>query len=132
LRFFLDNNLAPGFAKALDAVPRCPRFVHLREMFAPDTPDHVWLRDLDSDYIVWSCDFNIVKKPQLRAAWRESRRTVFFFRQKLVSRPPLRQFMFIVSLVDRIFTKAEECPTEAGFNVLMNKAIQKVWAPGDQ
>ncbi|UTW51231.1 DUF5615 family PIN-like protein [bacterium SCSIO 12827] len=48
MRFFIDNNLPPQFARALDALSHAEghSVQHLRDLFPSDTPDHVWLNVL--------------------------------------------------------------------------------------
>jgi hypothetical protein len=45
LKFLFDNNLSPHLAKALDALsePHGIQVVHLRDKFAPATPDDQWI-----------------------------------------------------------------------------------------
>ena len=59
MRFFLDNNLPPKLAKALNclAEPEA-QVIHLREKFEHSIKDHEWINQLASgkDWVIISCD----------------------------------------------------------------------------
>lgn len=82
MRLFLDNNLPPRWAPALNALADRNEFhvTHLRDKFDPATADVEWLAALgaEGDWIIVSDDRRILKSPQERAAWRQSRLTGFF------------------------------------------------------
>lgn len=50
MNFLLDNNLAPAFASALNALSQKDNHTveHLRSRFASHTPDVVWIEELKS------------------------------------------------------------------------------------
>ena len=76
-RFFLDNNLSQDLARALDSlgVPA----EHLRDRFAPDTEDHVWLEYVgENDLFLLTRDLNIRSNPRLRQAIKDYRVGAFF------------------------------------------------------
>jgi PIN domain-containing protein len=55
--------------------------VHLRERFAEDEKDHVWIGALaaEREWVIVSGDVRIMSSPTERAAWMESGLTAFFF-----------------------------------------------------
>lgn len=45
MKFFLDNNLSPKLAKCLHVLTQPDHeVIHLKERFASNTPDEVWMR----------------------------------------------------------------------------------------
>ena len=82
MRFFLDNCMSPHLARALDELDQENEFVHLRQKFQADTPDHVWLLELaeEGDWTVIGADVRISKNRVNREAWRRSGVTIFIFK----------------------------------------------------
>ena len=83
MRFFLDNNMAPGHARALNALSEDhgTTVVHLKDRYEDRAVgDDVWLSELGKEgtWNVLSADQRIWTTPHLRAAWRQSGLTVFF------------------------------------------------------
>jgi PIN like domain len=82
LKVFLDNNLSPYLALALNALlePEGDQVVHLRDRFPPDTEDLVWIEALSAEvgWIVISADRRIHRNRLEREAWRRSRLVVSF------------------------------------------------------
>lgn len=82
MRVFLDNNLSPYLARALNALlePEGDQVVHLTDLFAPDIPDHEWITALSAagEWVVVSGDIRIFRNRPEREAWRRSRLVVFF------------------------------------------------------
>lgn len=79
MRFFLDNNLSPRLARALDCLEGddgC-RVTHERERFPCNADDQDWMSVLagEGDWVVVTCDF--YRQPHVRQAWRESGLPVF-------------------------------------------------------
>jgi predicted nuclease of predicted toxin-antitoxin system len=59
VRFFLDNNLSPKIARALDCLTQPKHSVrHLRDLFAPETQDVTWMQELarQGSWIILSAD----------------------------------------------------------------------------
>jgi predicted nuclease of predicted toxin-antitoxin system len=83
VKFFLDNCIAPVFAKVLNilAERQGHPIVHLRDKFPPDTKDPEWIRALaeEGEWIIVSGDPRISREKAERQAWQESRLTAFFF-----------------------------------------------------
>lgn len=85
MRFFVDNNISPRLAKALNALEdrdKC-EVVHLKEKFDQSVSDIKWITELgqEGNWVVLSCDRNILRNPHEKAAWKESGLTVFFFKE---------------------------------------------------
>ena len=80
MNFFFDNCLPPRLAKAINELSKNNTIVHLRDRFAPDTPDIKWLTDLAKEqWIIVSGDYRITKNPHEKRAWLESNNPAFFF-----------------------------------------------------
>ncbi|HEX8077604.1 MAG TPA: hypothetical protein VF511_07300 [Chthoniobacterales bacterium] len=83
MRFFFDNNLPARLAKALHvlAAPE-HEVIHLKEKFAPNTPDEVWMSGLatELDWVIISGDVRIGKNPHEVRAWRAAGHTIFFLK----------------------------------------------------
>ena len=81
MKVFLDNNLSPYLARALNSLlePEGDQVVHLSDRFAPDTEDRVWIEALATEggWVVISADRRINRNPIEREAWRRSRLVVF-------------------------------------------------------
>jgi hypothetical protein len=81
VNFFCDANISPHLARALDALSANDgrRVRHLREMFAPNTPDVTWIDKLSSEaaWTVITHDRAMARKPVEQEALRRSGLTVF-------------------------------------------------------
>ncbi|HVU08135.1 MAG TPA: DUF5615 family PIN-like protein [Verrucomicrobiae bacterium] len=65
MKFFFDNNLAAKIAKGLNGfVSPDHQVVHLKEQFAANTEDTVWMRQLaqQEDWIIVTADVRIGEK----------------------------------------------------------------------
>lgn len=82
MKVFVDNNLSPYLAHALNALlePEGDQVVHLTDRFAPDTDDRTWIGELGNEggWVVLSADRRIYRNKLEREAWRRSRLVVFF------------------------------------------------------
>jgi hypothetical protein len=82
LKFFFDNTTPPRLVAALRALEGSEghKLEHLRERFAPDTPDVNWIRTLgtEGDWVIISGDVRISQNQFERRAWLESGLTAFF------------------------------------------------------
>lgn len=72
MKIFIDANLSPRIAKALNALSEgdYPQVVHLWERFGRSAPDTEWLSALsrEGDRVVVSGDLRIKQNPHERAA----------------------------------------------------------------
>ena len=84
MNFFIDNNLSPRIARALDALEgeHGERVVHLKEKFQQDATDEYWMQSLGKEkgWIIITCDKRISKNPHELKAWKESGLIVFFLK----------------------------------------------------
>jgi hypothetical protein len=81
VKFFVDNNISPKVARALNCLVEPQHTVtHLKEKFLANTPDVDWMRKLaeESDWIVVSGDTNISRNPHEVNAWKAAGHTIFF------------------------------------------------------
>jgi len=82
LKVFLDNNLSPYLARALNELlePEGDQVVHLADRFRADTEDRTWITALaeEGGWVVISADRRIYRNKLEREAWRRSRLIVFF------------------------------------------------------
>ena len=83
MKFFFDNCVSPNIVEALRCLVDTHRvqLVHLRDKFAADTKDDVWISTLaqEGDWIIISGDPRISRGMAEKAAWIESKLTAFFF-----------------------------------------------------
>ena len=80
MKFFIDNNLPPAWAKALDALDDTHTVTHLRDKFPPDVTDIDWIQALSGEggwYII-SGDMRISRNQHEREAWLRSGLVGFF------------------------------------------------------
>ncbi len=92
MKFFFDNNMSPFLAQAVTRLEEGSdrhTVTHLREKFAPNTPDAEWIRALgtERDWVIVSCDLRITKNRAEREAWRESGLSAFFLRDGWANQP---------------------------------------------
>jgi predicted nuclease of predicted toxin-antitoxin system len=66
VKFFFDNNLAAKIAKGLNGfVSPEHQVVHLKEQFAANTDDAVWMAQLaqQEDWVIITADIRVGKNP---------------------------------------------------------------------
>jgi hypothetical protein len=83
VKFFFDNNLAAKIARGLNGfVAPDHQVVHLKEMFAANTDDAVWMTQLaaQEDWIIITADVRIGKNPHEVEAWKQAGHTIFFLK----------------------------------------------------
>lgn len=95
MRFFFDNQLAPHLAKAIGALASADGdlVVHLREKFAPNTQDIVWIPALaeEGNWIVITADLDIVRTRAERPVWKSSGLVGFFLKKGWINLTPWDQ-----------------------------------------
>jgi len=130
VKFFFDNTLPPRLAEALNALirPDGHRVVHLRDRFAADTHDPVWIRQLgtEGDWIIISSDPRITKGRHERAAWKESALTAFFLKPGWTNLPLWEQVWRLVKYWPEISKVAGSAPKGAGFLIAVNGKIESL------
>lgn len=83
MKFFFDNNLAPKLAKGLNALVQPEHsVVHLKEKFAANVEDEVWMKNLaqEQEWVIITADIRISRNPHEVKAWQEAGHTVFFLK----------------------------------------------------
>ena len=130
MKFFVDNCLALKHARALNAlVEPQHRVIHLRDRFAPDTPDQVWLLDLGKEggWIVISGDHRIGRSAHERAAWRQSKLTIFFLAKRWENLPLMEQHAKLSHCLPEIIRQAEKATAGSGFMVSVNGKVEQIF-----
>lgn len=119
MRFFLDNCLSPHHAAGLAGFARADghEFLHLRDAFEPDTPDHVWIKELgdEGNWLILSGDLRITKSPLIRQAWIESELTAFFFSPPWMNDAYWTKTAALVRWWPAICAQAKKTPKGHGF-----------------
>ncbi len=131
MKFFVDNCLAPKHARSLDTLVQPDHhIIHLRDRFAPNTPDEVWLLELGKEggWIVISGDYRISRSAHERAAWKESKLTAFFLAKRWENLPLMEQHAKLSHCLPEILKHAEKARAGAGFMVSVNGKIEQVFA----
>ncbi len=81
MKVFIDENLSPALARALNALfVGEHEVVHIREKFGPGVKDADWIARLSAEgrWIVISGDASIAKRKAEQAVFRHSRLIGFF------------------------------------------------------
>jgi hypothetical protein len=126
LRFFFDNNLAPKLARSLHVLVEPDHSVHhLKNRFAPNTPDETWMRALagETEWVIISGDVRIGRNPHEVAAWREAGHTTFFLKAGWTNLPFWEQAQKFVKCFPDIITTAERAKRGTMFIVALNGKI---------
>ena len=122
MRFFLDNCLSPHHAIALHALSvhdQC-EVRHLAEVFEKrNTPDEERLPKLSEQggWVVVSGDLRILKSPQLRQVWIESKLTAFFLGKGWMNQRFWTQAWWLVRWWPQIVNQASLVVPGSGFEV---------------
>ena len=83
MKFFFDNNLAAKIAKGLNGfVSPEHQVIHLKDQFAANTEDAVWMAQLaqQEDWVIITADIRIGKNPHQIEAWKQAGHTIFFLK----------------------------------------------------
>jgi len=90
MRFFLDNNLSEQLARGMKEFGE--DVVHLKEFFATDTDDPVWLERIGSEgWFLITRDDRVRFRPAELTALKENRVGAFFLGGKNLNRCQLNQ-----------------------------------------
>jgi len=101
LKYFFDNCIAPSLAKAISALGQ--DVIHLRDKFAPDTPDEIWLPAMASEgrHVV-TCEADLYKRTDQRKILRDARLVCFVLPKTFASHGFWEQAKYIVSYWPKI------------------------------
>jgi len=128
VKFFFDNTLPPRLAKALDALVKEDghTVTHLREKFATDTEDPVWISALakEGEWIIISGDPRITKGRHEKAAWKESHLTACFLKSGWTNFRLWDQVWRLVKFWPAIVAATADARPGAGFLVNVNGKIE--------
>ena len=105
MKVFVDENLSPALAKALNALFAGEHeVVHIRERFGPSVSDREWIEQLSADgrWVVVSGDRRIAKNKAEQAAFRNSRLIGFFLASALNAARVTIQMQRLLALWDDI------------------------------
>jgi hypothetical protein len=128
VRFFFDNNLSPKLARSLDLLVEPEhRVIHLKEKFAADTPDTVWMRALakEPDWIIISGDLQIRRNPHEIKAWQEAGHTTFFLKKGWIDLPRWDQVWKFAKAFPELIVTAERARNGSAFFITPNGKIEE-------
>ena len=126
MRFFFDNNLPPRLARALNALADPEHsVVHLKDRFAGNTPDLVWLPQLgtETDWVIVSGDLRIRKNPHELSAWKAAKHTTFFLKNAWMALKFWDQAQKMVKCFPELVRQAERAPRGSQFQLGVNGKI---------
>ena len=126
MRFFFDNNLAPKLAKGLNGfVSPDHQVVHLKDEFAANTDDTVWMRQLaqQEDWVIITADLRIGRNPHEVAAWKEAGHTIFFLKPGWLNLTFWDQVHKFTKCFPQIIEKAKTAKRGSSFTVATNGKI---------
>ena len=128
MRLFFDNNLSPKLARSLHAlVAPEHQVVHLKELFAANTADEIWMRTLagQEDWVIVSGDLQIRRNPHEIRAWREAGHTTFFLKKGWIDLPFWDQAWKFAKVFPELLATAERAPKGSAFFVTPNAKIEE-------
>ncbi len=121
MKVFLDNNLSPAIARALNELARHENWSvsHLRDFFPPDVSDAHWIAELGKDggWTVISADVRLMRRPHERAALKAGKVTVFVLQPGWLSLRFWDQAWLLVRWLPILVASAEPLPPGAFFRV---------------
>lgn len=128
MRFFFDNNLPAKLAKSLHVLVEPEhQVVHLKDRFAPDTPDETWMAALgkERDWVIISGDLRIKKNPHEVRAWRAAGHTTLFLKAGWINLPFWVQAWKFVKCFPEILATAADAERGTFFLVSTMGKIEK-------
>jgi hypothetical protein len=130
VNLFLDNCLAVKHARALNALLQPEHsLTHLRDRFAPDTPDADWLSALarEGGWTLLSGDYRISRSVHEREAWHESGITAFFLAKGWQNLPLMEQHAKLARCLPEILKHAAKARRGTGFVITVNGKIEQIY-----
>jgi hypothetical protein len=129
VKFFFDNNLAAKLAHGINQmVEPDHRVVHLRDKFAANAEDVVWMRTLadEEDWIIITADVRISRNPHEVRAWKEAGHTIFFLKPGWTDLTFWEQANKFTRCFPQIIAKAEHAERAAAFVITVNGKIESL------
>lgn len=127
MRFFFDNNLSPRLARSLNALVEPEhQVVHLKDRFAANTADEVWMRSLASEpnWVIVSGDLCIRRNPHEIKAWQEAGHTTFFLKKGWISLQFWDQAWKFAKVFPEMLIAAERARKGSAFFITPNAKIE--------
>lgn len=128
MRLFFDNNLSPKLARGLHKLVEPEHeVVHLKERFAANTPDEVWMRTLGSepDWIIVSGDLQVRRNPHEIRAWQEAGHTTFFLKKGWIDLSFWEQAWKFAKVFPDLLATAQWARKGSAFFITPNAKIEK-------
>jgi hypothetical protein len=123
--FFFDNTFPhqiPAILKLLDV-----EAIHLRDHFAQDTKDVVWLPEISAKgWVVITGDQNIRTRPAERIALEQANLITFFAYKGFTKQGRWEQVIWIVRHWRAIESQASRSPQGVSYEVNVNGKITKI------
>jgi hypothetical protein len=111
VRVFIDNNLPPRLAKAINCLvePDGHNVIHLRERFAANTPDVEWIAALgrEGGWIIITADHDIVRRQAEKVIWRQANLVAFLLSRGWAAFGPIDQAWRLIKLWPNIEKQVE-------------------------
>jgi PIN like domain len=124
LRFIFDNQLSPHLANGIHALSQLDghQVVHLRDKFAPDSDDVVWLEALarEGAWVIICGDMNILRARAERLVWESAGLIGFFLKKGWMNQGPWEQMWRLVKWWPMIVAQAERAEPGSAFGVGVN------------
>ncbi|MDZ4803000.1 MAG: hypothetical protein SGI92_32985 [Bryobacteraceae bacterium] len=127
MKFFFDNNLSPKLARSLDVLVEPEhRVTHLKECFAANTPDTVWMGALagEAGWVIVSGDLQIRKNPHEIKAWQEAGHTTFFLKKGWIDLTRWDQVWKFAKVFPELIATAERARQGSAFFITPNGKIE--------
>ncbi|MDO9540949.1 MAG: DUF5615 family PIN-like protein [Kiritimatiellia bacterium] len=129
MKFFFDNNLSPKLAHGLRAMVEPEHeVIHLKDNFAPNTEDAVWMKALagDKGRVIITADIRIGRNPYEVRAWKEAGQTVFFLKPGWLKLTFWEQAAKFTKCFPNIIKEAEKARQGDAFIISVNGKIEKL------
>lgn len=127
MKFFFDNNLAAKIAKGLNGfVSPDHQVIHLKEQFAANTDDVVWMQQLaqQEDWIIITADIRIGRNPHEVEAWKEAGHTIFFLKPGWLNMNFWDQAQKFTKCFPQIIENANQAKRGSSFIISTNGKIE--------
>ena len=104
------------------------RVVHLRDKFAPNAEDVVWMQALaaEEDWVIITADVRISRNPHEVRAWKEAGHTIFFLKPGWTDLTFWEQANKFTRCFPQIIAEAERAERAAAFVITVNGKIESL------